>query len=745
MGKYIGDAERAFIENKYHRVDEPFDPFDRFPYHGFLCDPATGLDDDGMREGLERLYGEIRGENHALAKAKGFAFVLDHMRIGFDGRDFFPAFYNWGRPLQKPFVDRWRKEAFDGIPETRDLMRDYMDSGTADMWLDTEHVVPNWGDIFALGFPGLLARVKRYRAAHERNGNRDAAVFLTAIETEYEAILRLICRFRDYAKGIPGERAERFAASMERLSVGLPQDFFDALQLIYFYFMCSESVDQYQVRSLGNGLDRTLYPFYRDDLAAGRYSEGQIGEVLAAFLLQFHAIGNYWGQPFYLTGTAEDGTDISALSHLILDVYGSLEILNPKIQFKLDENTPPDLLRHVLRLIRAGHTSFVICCVPGMVQSLMGCYGVTEEEARNCDISGCNEMHIRANEACMISSLPNAAKAINYVFSDGYDVVTGKQLGLHTGNVEEFKTFAEFYDAFLRQFRYILDNAIGMARKYEPFAAVINPSVMLSAAIENSLASGKDGYTFAVKYPTSSLLLCSFATAVDSVLAVRELVFEGKVTTLSEMKKALDANWEGYEPLRRQALKARHKYGNGDPIADRYAAAIYRWFSTYVTGQKNSRGGVYKVGVPSTLHFISQGKQTAATPDGRKMGEECSKNVAPVIGMERNGALGMIRSALSLPPWLFSEAFVLDVMLHPSAVSGEDGLKAMEDVVTTYMREGGISIQFNIFSPEMLRDAQEHPEKYKNLEVRVSGWNVLWNDLSKEEQDAYILRAESLQ
>ena len=337
MNGYIGEAERAFIENKYHRVDEPFDPFDRFPYHGYACDPSTGLDDDGMQKELESLYEKTKGENHALIKAKGFALVLDRMRIGFDPLDVFPCFYNWGRPLQRPIIDHWRREAFDGIPAVRDRMRDYMDSGTADMWLDTEHVVPNWKDIFALGFPGLLDRVKRYRAAHEREGNADAVAFLTAIEIEYEAILRLIRRFRDYAKGIPGERARRFAVSMERLSVGLPQDFFDALQLIYFYFMCSESVDQYQVRSLGNGLDRTLYPFYRDDLAAGRYSEGQIGEILAAFLLQFHAIGNYWGQPFYLTGVAEDGTDISALSHLILDVYGSLEILNPKIQFKLDE------------------------------------------------------------------------------------------------------------------------------------------------------------------------------------------------------------------------------------------------------------------------------------------------------------------------------------------------------------------------------------------------------------------------
>ena len=221
------------------------------------------------------------------------------------------------------------------------------------------------------------------------------------------------------------------------------------------------------------------------------------------------------------------------------------------------------------------------------------------------------------------------------------------------------------------------------------------------------------------------------------------MVFEKKAATLAEFKDALQHNWEGYENLRRLALNARDKYGNANKQADLYAAALFRWFSVYVTGQKNSRGGVYKVGVPSTLHFITQGKVTQATPDGRKEGEECSKNVAPVIGMERGGVTAMIRSALATGPWLFSEAYVLDVMLHPSAVSGADGLDAMKGLIDTYMKHDGISIQFNIFSAEMLRDAQAHPEKYKNLQVRVSGWNVLWNDLSREDQEAYIKRAES--
>lgn len=742
--QYISDTDRQYIENKYHRQDEPFNPYSRFGYHGYEYDPSTGLDDDEMSHALKALADETKGMDHALAKANGFAFVLDHARIDVSPKDWFFGLYNWSRPLGESFVNKWNREVFDTMPEVQQIMRDYNRSGTAELWLDTEHVVPYWIDILGLGFPGLLARSQAYRRKHGALTDREES-FFESIRIEYEAILRLIDRLAVYADTHHSEKSELIAKSLRSIRNGPPQNTYEALLAMYTYHICSESVDQYQVRSLGNGLDRSLYSFWKKDLETGRFTREEIQGFLAYFFLQFSAIGNYWGQPFYLCGTDfDEETDISELTLDILNVYDGLDLYNPKIQVKIDEKTNPRIIRRVLELIRGGHSSFVFCCIPGITKSLMSCYGATAEEARNCDISGCNEMHIRGSEACMISALPNAAKAITYVFTNGIDTVTGKRLGLQTGDVCAFRTFGEFYAAFLKQFTHILDTILDTARQYEKYVSVINPSVMLSATVESSLEKAVDAYGSGVKYPTSSMLLCSFATTVDSLLAVKELVFDKKITTLAELKQALSNNWEGYETLRQNALNADHKYGCGNPDADLYATAFFRWFATYVTGQKNSRGSVYKVGVPSTRHFITQGKQTEATPDGRKMGEECSKNAAPVIGMERNGVTAMLRSALRTQPWLFSEAYVLDVMLHPSAVTGDDGLNAMKGLIDTYMKNDGISIQFNIFDSSMLRDAQAHPEKYKNLQVRVSGWNVLWNDMSHEEQDAYIRRAENI-
>ncbi|MBR5308961.1 MAG: hypothetical protein IKU43_09330 [Clostridia bacterium] len=745
--KYISDIDRSFIENKYHLQSEPFNPLSRFAYHGVMCDYTEGLDDSQMRAALSELYEKTRGEDHALIKAKAFAFVLDNAKIAIDEHDYFPCLYNWGRPLDGIFINRWQKELFESIPGLCEEIDDFKSSGIAEMWLDTNHVVPDWRDILSLGFAGLLERAQSYHEKYRLEGSLDEKqeAFFSSIEIEYEAILRFVKRLYDYASSHPTEKSELIKKSLDTIYRGKPQNTFETLMLMYIYFLLSESVDSFQVRSMGHGIDRTLWKYYKNDIKNGTFTRDEIKGFLAYFMLQFSAIGNYWGQPMYLCATDFDNkTDISELTYDFLDVYDELCLYNPKLQFKITPETDKKLICRVLDMIRHGKNSFVLCCVPGITKSLMSSYGTSLEEARDCDISGCNEMHVRADEANMISSVANLSKAISYVFDNGYDTVLGKQMGLKTGDVSDFTSFDEFYEAVMKQITYIIDRILCMARKYEHFVAEVDPSVMLSATMERALKKKVDAYAFGVKYPTSSILLNAFATTVDSVLAIKELVFDKGEATLTDFKNALDNNWEGYEILHRKALGAKLKYGVNDKEADMYATAMFNKIAVYITGQKNSRGSIYKTGVPSTTHFLIHGRTTKATPDGRRMGEELSKNTAPVIGTERNGVTGTMLSAMKTSMWLFSEAYVLDLMLHPSSVQGDDGLEAMYGLVMNYMKNDGISIQFNVFDSKMLRDAQKNPDKYKNLQVRVSGWNVLWNNMSKAEQDAYIVRSDGL-
>ena len=737
--------DRYYIERKYHDPEKDFDPFKRRNYHGIGYLENSGLDDEALLEGLQQL--DLTGP-HPVARAKAIAYVLANERVYINEHDYFVGLYSLKRLANAETFTPWEKESLAlRQPELVQLSKDFNKSGAAAIWTDYDHVVPDFQSLLELGFPGIRQRARDYRKKHELNGTLDetAAAFFEGIEIQYTAIIDLLDRMYRMAKEQAFSKAPMIAACLKSLCDGKPTNIYEAMQLIYLYFMISECIDGYQVRSLGNGLDRSLYSFYKNDLEQGTFTQEQIREFLEYFLLQWSAIGNYWGQPFYMGGTDNQGnTKYNDLSYDILDVYDGLEIYNPKIQLKLDTNIPEHILHKALDMIRRKNASIVFCCDPGMIRAVMS-YGATYAEALDMDIRGCYETGVRANEVCPTSGYVNAAKAVEYVFTDGFDETLQTQVGAKTGPVSQMTCFEDFYTAFLKQWAYIVDRCASITNDAERFLDFVNPSTMYSATIETSLEKGRDGYAGGVKFNNNGMLCCSFGSAVDSVVAVKEFVFDKKQISLEELAQALRNNWEGYEKLRLKIMRSPHKYGNGDLMADTYAAAMADFYAQQVNGRPNGRGGVYKAIMHSALMFVRQGLKTGALPDGRLAGQELSKNGDPVVGMDKNGVTALINSALKLTPHQYPESFCLDVMLHPSAVSGDDGLLAMKALLMTYLRGGGMSIQFNIFNPETLRDAQLHPEKYQNLQVRVCGWNVLWNNLSRQEQDAYILRSENIQ
>lgn len=742
------DEDRVFLENKYHKTDEPFDPYRRMAYHGYDYPAKTGETDEGILAGLDALSVTTASEPHAIAKAKAIAYVLEHTRIDVNEKDYFIGLYSMNRLIAKTTVDAWRNELFSGtLAKEAAAIRELGEGGTATVWPDYDHVVPDFRSILSLGFPGLLQRVKHYRKLHEENGTltEEMRAHFDAMILQYEAIIAFIRRLYRYAEEHPTKKSPRVNPCLRHLTEGAPQDFYEALQILYIYFMISESVDNFQVRSMGNGLDRSLLPFYEADLASGRYTKEELKEFLAYFFMQFSALGNYWGQPFYLGGTNPDGTSrVNALSYDILEVYYALNVYNPKIQIKVSRNTPRDFLDIVFRNVRKAKGNVVFCCEPGYVRAVMN-YGATYEEALDMDIRGCYETGVRANEVSTATAYLNAAKPVLYAINNGVDERTGKLVGIRTGEAETLLTFKDFYAAVLAQWSHLIERTVETVNGFEAYLSVINPSSMYSATIEGSMEKGVDAYGGGVKFNNSVILNCGFASMVDAILAVKEFVYEKEELTLAELKTALAGNWAGYERLRMKIRKSPHKYGNGDPLADRYAEALSTWYCSRVNNRPNARGGVYKALLHSAMQFVWQGEKTGATPDGRLLGEELSKNGSPSVGMDKNGVTALINSMLAIHPHLYSEAACLDVMLHPSAVEGEKGLDVMYALLCRYMDGYGMSIQFNVFSVDMLKEAQEHPEKYPDLQVRICGWNALWNNVCRKQQDAYICRAGNIQ
>lgn len=738
--------DRVFIENKYHQVNQPFNPYNRMAYHGYEFDHSTGMDDDEILSDLQQLAEETKNMQHPVAKAYAVKYVLENTRIDVNEHDWFVGIWSLNRLANRVTVDKWNNEVFSRIiPETGERMKNMNASAAVSIWPDFDHVVPDWHSILTLGFPGLIKRVEYYQAECQKKQSctDEQEAFFEGILIEYRAIIDIIDRLYRCALSKTHEKASKIARCLKNIRDGAPSDSYEAMQTIFLFFLFSECFDSYQVRSLGNGLDASLEAFYRKDLASGTYTREEIREFLRYFLMQWSAIGNYWGQPFYLGGTNEDGsTRYQEVSYEILDVYDELNIYNPKIQLKLNENTPDSILNKALDMIRRGHNSLVFCCEPGMRRAVMR-YGATEKEAYHIDIRGCYETGVRANEVSTGTGYVNAAKAVLYALSNGYDVRLKKQFGLQTGAPEDLQSFDDFYHAVLKQWEFLIEMTITVALDYERYLGYINPSNMYSATIETALKKGTDAYQCGVKFNNSALLNCGFASLVDSVMAIKEWVYDKKALTLSQMAKALENNWSGYETLQTQIRKSRHKYGNNDPETDRYTEALSAFFTSKVANRPNARGGIFKPVMHSAMQFVWQGEATGATPDGRCSGEELSKNASPSIGMDKSGVTALINSVRSTEPSAYLEGHCLDIMLHPSVTNGEDGLRVMKQLLSVYLKNGGQSIQFNVFHPQTLREAQKHPEKYQNLQVRVCGWNVLWNNLSEKEQNAYLKKAEN--
>ncbi len=747
------ELDKNYLENKYHKTDEEFDPFNFMHYRGYEFDAGTGLTDEEIDQGLEALMKEVKGEPRPIIKAKAVAFVLDNTRIDINEHDYFPAVYSIGRIIGKHTMGPWLMDVYEEGKKEADTFSyvsclnigPYRDAGLAWTFLDFDHTIPEWDSLMELGFSGVLERAMKSAQNLRESGKltEKQEVFAEAIKIEYEAILRFIDRLYNLSSAKSFQKASLITESLKNVRDGAPKTTYDALMAMFLYFIVSECIDHYQVRSLGYGLDHTLYPFYQKDIEAGNFTESEIKEFIAYFLMQFSAMGNYWGQPMYLAGTNQDGSSrVNELSHVILDTYRELGIYNPKIQIKVNKKTPKDFVYKILKTIASGSTSIVLMNEDTIVKSVMR-KGATFEEAQDAVISGCYEYNKKAASIDISLVTFNLLKMVSLVFTNGVDVNTGVKIGAETGAVLNFKTFKEFYDAFLTQFSYIADIVLKGLSCYEKNVANVNPSMLFSALNPKCVEKLTDALDGGIENGTGTLVN-GFASTVNALMAVDELVFVKKVTTLKELKDALLNNWEGYEQLRLMAEKCEVKFGNGNKKADYYANHIHQFYAGFLSERRNAHGGKYGYELHSARSFIDQGKVTEATPDGRRRGEETSKNMSPAPGTDKNGITALISSVTTMDLSLCTNGGCLDAMLHPSAVEGEEGIDVFYGLLNTFLAKGGAAMHFNIFDAETLRDAQKKPEKYKTLQVRVCGWNALWNNLDKNEQDAYIKRAEGI-
>ena len=742
------------------------DTYLRRKFRQDVTDKTTGLDVPGLKKRLAEIVaaGKASGEPWRITKAKCFAAQALEMSIDVSPLDWFPAISIWNRNDRPINVVRggragavnaqrlpaWvRKEWHEGNRE-----------GAWNMWQDFDHSVPDWRVVLPLGFPGLKKRLEKHFVAGDP--------FYEGLKIAMDAMLAGLDRFiaqgkkrlancsaaetAAFHKG-GAKRLAKEIACLERLRNGPPQTAYDMLMFVWLYFFWSEHLDGFQCRSLTE-LDVFLTPYYDADIAAGRTTEAEFREHLKHFLWQWGSISNYWNQPVGLGGTNADGTSAyNHVSKIILEVMDACNLTTPKFLVKVAPNTPDWAMDKMMDMARR-HRSLSFTGEVPLSNALKKWQGASDDDCRKAVMTGCYEfqLHDGANQTGV--GHVNFLKPIEKMLAEAGNGERGTGNGewgtgngeWGTGNGEwGTGTFDGFKAEYLRRLADTTDRCRKVAFEFEKVLADVNPADLMTIATEHALKTRKDGFMNGCPRGNSSAILAvGPGTAVDALLAIKEIVYEKKEMTLAELGKVMAANWEGHEPLRLRMLRSRRKWGNNDPEANALGAELIDCFAAQLNGKPNSRGGIFLASGHCARQFIDLGRKTGATPDGRRKGEEMSKNLSPTMGVDTEGATALIATLASSNSTKLPGDYPLDVMLHPSVCAGKKGLEVMKALVQQFHANGGSVIQFTVFSAEELRDAQVHPEKYENLQVRVCGWNVRWNDLSKTEQDTYIRRAENV-
>ena len=694
----------------------------------------SGISEAELMAAIERFTKNEEGLSRAIQKAKTFAFIATRSRIAIDKDDIFQDKLFGNKLMAKQQRAIERQLVSQKLSQEHAIVDTAIACGAYSASSDFGHTSPNSKLLLEIGFTGLLERVNQHA---KKNGLTPKQLeFYESCKISLEAVLHVIRRLADAIRPYNEENS----LALSNIAIGKPSNLYEAMQLLVIYFFLHEFIFGTRVRTLGR-LDVLLFPFYKKDIESGVLTKEDAKEMIKFFFNKFWTAKVPYDLPFCLGGIDEDGNEVTCeLSYLLVQTYNEMDIHSPKIHIRVSDKTPKEFVQLVLSCIRGGNSSFVFVNDRTVIQSLTQ-VGIDGRDANNYLPIGCYEPAVWGKEiGCTGNGGVNLVKAVELAITGGVDLTSGTQVSIPTGNI---RTYEEFLAAVKAHIQYLTEGGMRYIREIEKHYGEIGPDPLLSAMYDRSVETGVDVYEGGATYNNTSFYLYFIASLVDSVCAVKKLVFEQQLLTFPELCDVLKNNWKDHEKLRLIAKSIPEKYGNHNSVADEITKDLAEYCASIVNNQPNSRGGVFKAALFSTDIFVKYGQKTMATPDGRLAGEVLSKNLCATVGQDKHGITSLIHSATKIDHSLFPNGTVLDVILHPSAVSGEDGLEAFYTLLKTYMDKGGMALHGNVFRPEDLKKAQQDPETYKNLQVRVCGWNAYFVNLSKEEQDCFIRQAET--
>ncbi len=622
--------------------------------------------------------------------------------------------------------------------------------------------------IYSKGLAGFQADIRR--TIESLDFHSDPAAFpkkeeLEAMSVAADALVRYAERHAEKARELAAREKDPLRkAELERIAEicsfvprNAPRDFWEALQ--YYWFVHLGVITELNTWDSFNPgrLDQHLYPFYKRGLEDGTLSEETARELLQAFWIKFNnqpappkvgvtaeESGTYTDFCLInLGGVKKDGSDaVNDLSFLILDVIEEMRLLQPSSMVQISKKTPDPFLRRALRIIKTGFGQPSIFNTDAIVQEMIR-QGKSLEDARLGGASGCVEAGIFGKENYNLTGYFNLPKILEITLHNGIDPRTGRRIGLPTGDAASFAGYEELFEAFRRQVGHFIDIKIKGNGIIERIYAEYMPTPFLSLLIDDCIIRGKDYHDGGARYNTSYIQGVGIGTLTDALTAIKYNVYDQKSLSMPELLEALENDFKGKEALRQRLINKTPKYGNDDDYADAVMVSIFELYHDAVNGRPNSKGGTYRINLlPTTVH-VYFGKVTGATPDGRRAAEPLSEGVSPVQGSDRHGPTAVIKSVAKMDH-LRTGGTLLNQKFTPQLLSTEEGIGKLASLVRSYFKLDGHHIQFNVVTVETLREAQKHPEKYRDLIVRVAGYSDYFVDIGPDLQEEIIRRTEHL-
>lgn len=628
------------------------------------------------------------------------------------------------------------------------------------MYGEVFHTCINYGHIIAdyslplkIGFGGMLAKIDAHLQELDPNKENEGEKrnFLLSTRICIQAATKYIQRYaekaseeaRSSADEKRREELERISQICLRISTEPPENFYEALQLVWFTQLLMEIESGISAFSFGR-MDQYLYPFLKADLETGKITLESAQELVDCFWVKANeqnCVTNDAGRALTIGGkkaNSEDG--VNELTGLMLRSAGELELLQPKLNARVHPGSPDSYIDLCCK-VAARNVGPQFYNDDVIIPSLQN-YGYCFEDAVDYGSIGCYEYGLFGKERpSPMGSTFHIGKCLELALHNGVSQTAKSQLGPQTGCFTGFSTYEEFESAFYKQVEFFIRCIADRLILNECVTEATRPLPFLSTLVYGCLEKGKDISSFGAQYSTGGVRFTGFSAVVDSLIAVKTLVFEKQSISKERLLHALEDNFAHDEALRLTLINKAPKYGNDEEQVDAIAVSVGEYCCKEVLKHRHITGQKLKPGLFSFLNFMEAGRNCGAFPNGRKAFEPFVNGISPMHGMDRNGPTAMLSSAAKLNYLLSPDGNALDLKLPIHFFKDE----RLGQMIRSYFSKGGMQVQLYTLSAEELIDAKRRPEAHGSLIIRVTGYSAYFVTLDEKLQDEIIERTKSFQ